>query len=61
VLAGEAEICGQYPDGTNVVTHVFSSTYDVVSTSVRKLRGGDGWMEIRLTTDGRAAVSAFDS
>jgi hypothetical protein len=61
VLAGAAEICGQHTDGTNVVTQVFSSTYDVVSTSERKLRGGDGWMEIRLTVDGRAVVSAFDS
>ena len=61
VLIGTGEICGQHTDGTSVVTHVFSSTYDVVSTSERKLRGGDGWMEIRLTVDGRAVVSAFDS
>ena len=61
VLAGTAEVCGHYVDSVNVVTQVFSSTYDVVSTSERKLRGGDGWMEIRLTTDGRGVVSAFDS
>ena len=61
VLYGTGEVCGTYADSTYVVTHVFSSTYDVVSTSVRKLRGGDGWMEIRLTTDGRAVVTAFDS
>jgi hypothetical protein len=61
VLIGTAEVCGTYADSVNVVTQVFSSTYDVVSTSERKLRGGDGWMEIRLTVDGRAVVSAFDS
>jgi hypothetical protein len=32
-----------------------------VATSQRKLRGGDGWLEIRLATDGRATVTAFDS
>ena len=61
VLTGTAEVCGQYVDSVNVVTHVFSSSYDVASTSERKLRGGDGWMEIRLTADGRGVVSAFDS
>jgi hypothetical protein len=61
VLVGAADICGQHPDATYVVTQVFSSDYDVAATSVRKLRGGDGWMEIRLTTDGRAVVTAFDS
>ena len=61
VLIGTAEVCGRYVDSANVVTQLFSSTYDVVSTSERKLRGGDGWMEIRLTTDGRGVVSAFDS
>jgi len=61
VFLGNAEVCGQYVDSVNIVTHVFSSTYDVVSTSERKLRGGDGWMEIRLTADGRGVVSAFDS
>ena len=61
VLVGAADICGQHTDATYVVTQVFSSSYDVAATSVRKLRGGDGWMEIRLTDDGRAVVTAFDS
>lgn len=61
VLLGNAEVCGQSVDSVHVVTHVFSSTYSVAVTSERKLRGGDGWMEIRLTADGRGVVSAFDS
>jgi hypothetical protein len=61
VLVGAADICGQHADSTHVVTQLFSSSYDVAATSERKLRGGDGWMEIRLTADGRASVSAFDS
>lgn len=61
VLVGAADICGQHTDATYVVTQVFSSDYDVAATSVRTLRGGDGWMEIRLTNDGRAIVTAFDS
>ena len=58
---GTAEVCGRYVDSANSSRTLFSSTYDVVSTSERKLRGGDGWMEIRLTTDGRGVISAFDS
>ena len=61
VLLGNASVCGRYVEPPNVVTQLFSSTYHVVSTSEKKLRGGDGWMEIRLTVDGRGVVSAFDS
>jgi hypothetical protein len=61
VLIGNGRICGQYLQPPFVVTQVFTGRYDVASTSERKLRGGDGWFEIRLTNDGRAAVTAFDS
>jgi hypothetical protein len=60
-LAGSGDICGQYLQPPYVTTQVFTGRYDVVSSSVRKLRGGDGWFEVRLTDDGRAAVTAYDS
>ncbi len=58
---GNANVCGQHLLPPNVVTQAFSGTYSVAVTSERKLRDGDGWFEIRLTVDGRATVSAFDS
>ena len=61
VLYGPGEVCGTFTDSVDVVSHIFTATYDVVATSQRKLRGGDGWLEIRLATDGRATVTAFDS
>jgi hypothetical protein len=61
VLGGDGNICGQFVQPPYVVTQVFTGRYDVASSSVRKLRGGDGWFEVRLANDGRASVSAFDS
>jgi hypothetical protein len=61
VLDGDGTICGQYVQPPYVVTHVFTGRYDVASSSVRKLRGGDGWFEVGLANDGRASVSAYDS
>jgi hypothetical protein len=61
VLIGNGSVCGEYLDATNVVTHAFTGTYSVASTSERKLQLGDGSMDIRLTVDGRSAVSAYDS
>lgn len=60
-LVGSGDICGQYLQAPSVVTQVFTGRYDVAASSVRKLRGGDGWFEVRLTVDGRAAVTAYDS
>ena len=55
------EVCGQYLQAPYVVTQVFTGRYDVASTSERKLRGGDGFVEIRLAYDGRASVFAIDT
>jgi len=61
VLIGGGDVCGEHVDGTNLVRYQFSGNYDVVSTSQRKLRGGDGWFEIRLTDNGQGTVSATDT
>jgi hypothetical protein len=60
-LEGSGDICGQYLQPPFVVTQVFTGRYDVTSSKTGKIRGTDGWFEVRLTVDGRAAVSAFDS
>jgi hypothetical protein len=60
-LIGSGQVCGQWLQPPSVVTQVFTGRYAVPSTTERKLRGGDGWFEIRLTVDGRAVVSAYDS
>ena len=61
VLIGDGSVCGKYVDATNVVTQAFTGTYSVAATSDRKLLGGDGWMEVRLSNGGRSTVSAYDS
>jgi hypothetical protein len=61
VLFGTGDVCGQYLQPPYVVTQVFTGRYTVVDSSERRLRGGDGWFEVRLANDGRASVTAFDS
>jgi hypothetical protein len=61
VLIGNGRVCGQHLQPPFVVTQVFTGRYDVASTSERKLRGDDGWFEIRLAVDGRASVTAVDT
>jgi hypothetical protein len=60
-LSSDDEICGQYLQPLYVVTHLFTGRYDVTMTSERRLRGGDGFLEIRLATEGRAGVFAIDT
>jgi hypothetical protein len=60
-LSSDGEVCGVHVQAPSVVTHVFTGTYDVVRTSERKLRGGDGFLEVRLADDGRASVFAIDT
>ena len=61
VLQGTGNVCGQWVQPPYVVTEVFTGRYTVVQSSEHRLRGGDGWFEVRLANDGRASVTAFDS
>lgn len=60
-LASDDEICGQFLQPPYVVTQLFTGRYDVTATSERRLRGGDGFLEIRLATEARASVFAVDT
>ena len=60
-LAAAGEVCGAWPDASSVVTHSFVGRYVVTSSSVRRLRGTDGWMSQVLATEGRANVEAIDT
>jgi hypothetical protein len=60
-LAATGQVCGRWTDAVSIVTHRFTGRYEVVATSERKLRGGDGWIGVLLATEGRANVEAFDS
>ncbi len=60
-LSSSDEVCGEFVQAPSVVTHVFTGVYDVTSTSERRLRGGDGFVEVRLATEGRAGVFAIDT
>jgi len=61
VFIGNGTVCGKYGEAPNVVPQVFTGTYSVAATSERKLQGGDGWMEVRLTGAGGSTVTAYDS
>ena len=55
------DVCGQFvsePDST--VTVVYTGDYSIVESS-RRLRDTEGWIEIRLATGNRMAVTLFDS
>ncbi len=55
------DVCGQFvsePD--SVVTVVYTGDYSIVESS-RRLRDTEGWIEIRLATDDRMAITLFDS
>jgi hypothetical protein len=60
-LAAVGEVCGTWPDATYVVTHDFTGRYDVSRSSIKRIRGTDGWIGIVLATEGRANVEVFDS
>jgi hypothetical protein len=55
------EVCGQWTDSVNRVTHVFTGRYRIVDARHRRLRGTDGWYEIRLADTGVAGVTAVDT
>jgi len=54
------DVCGQFVDEQNVATHVFVGSYSIVE-STRRLSDTEGFIEIRLATDNRMAVTLFDS
>jgi hypothetical protein len=54
------EVCGQWLQAPNTVTHVFTGQYSIAESRPR-LTDTEGWIEIRLATDNRAAISLFDS
>ncbi len=60
-VSSDDQVCGQFLQPPYVVTHLFTGRYDVTSTSERRLRGDDGFLEIRLATEGRASVFAIDT
>ena len=60
-LTSAGTVCGQEVQPPFVVTHVFTGTYEVTASSRKKLVGTDGFLEVRLANDGRAAVFAIDT
>jgi hypothetical protein len=51
------EVCGLHVDGTNAVRYAFTGDYGVVEATPRSLLDTEGWMEMRVTDDGRASVT----
>jgi hypothetical protein len=54
------DVCGQYVDQTNVVTHVFTGQYSIAESRPR-LRDTEGWIEIRLSGADQMSITLFDS
>jgi hypothetical protein len=61
LLTAHDDVCGIFLQEPYVVTHQFVGTYHVAATSERKLRSGDGWLEVRLATEDRSGVTAIDT
>jgi hypothetical protein len=59
-LISIGEVCGQQPDSTSVVTAVFTGEYDLYEGTRKDLIDTQGFVEVRLTNDGRAAVTLVD-
>lgn len=55
------EVCGQFlQEPTSVTTQVFTAEYSIVDAP-KRVRDTEGWIEIRLATDGRMSITLFDS
>lgn len=60
-LQSTDEVCGQHLQPPYVVTQVFTGRYTVTGSSSRRLVGTDGFVEVRLATEGRAHLFAIDT
>jgi hypothetical protein len=60
-LSSHGTVCGQYLQAPFVVTQVFTGRYAITAASRRPLVGTDGFVELRLTVDGRASAFAIDT
>src|SRR5262245_34679721 len=58
--SSSGDVCGQFVDEQNVATHVYTGDYSIVE-STRRLGDTEGFIEIRLVTENRMAVTLFDS
>lgn len=60
-LSATGDVCGQWTGPGNVVTHAFTGRYLIESGRPRRLVGTDGFIEVRLTVDGRGYVFAIST
>lgn len=60
-LVGTGRVCGEYSGPNWAVDHRFTGTYQVTDSSVRNVRGTDGWYTLILATEGRANFEAIDT
>ncbi len=62
VLAGAGTVCGVFPQPpTSIVVQAFTGRYRVLDAKKAKVRGTDGFFEIRLGTDNVASSFAIDT
>lgn len=60
-LTADGTVCGQHLQPPFVVTQVFTGRFTVEATSQRRFARTDGFLGVRLATDGRAGVEAIDT
>ena len=61
-LRADGDVCGTFVNPpTSIVTHVFTGTYEVVDAPRKQLVGTDGFLELRLATNGVASMTALDT
>jgi hypothetical protein len=62
VLAGAGDVCGVFPQPpTSTVLHVFTGRYRVLDAKRAKIRGTDGFFEVRLGQDNVGSSFAIDT
>ena len=54
------DVCGEFVSESSAVSVVYTGDYSIVESSPR-LHDTEGWIEIRLATGNRMAVTLFDS
>lgn len=60
-LESAGTVCGQRPQPPYVVTQVYTGLYEVKEAMPRRLQGTDGFVELRLASEGRANLIAIDT